>query len=355
MMISSAILIMWQVREEILSKIAENPDFKPNSVKFIKQNQIETKYLIEKAVELYKEAKFGECAKIFRQLGRTTKELEHKCESKGNYDDRNTLNDLTGKEWLRHTKSWLVVDGKPSEIVYDIKNHPASFPPELANHFIEFFTKKGDWVFDPFMGIGSVLKSASDLGRNCWGIELNRKYQEFALNRVENRYNLTLQVTYGDARNALELWEQLNIPLMDFVITSPPYWDMLGKSRGGVKSALKQRVEDGLDEKYSEHPSDLGNIGNLDQYLNELYSIFADLKTILSQNGYIVVVLQNIRKKNGEMEPIAWNFALKMKKSYALRQEFIWVQDQKFMGIWGYPKTYVSNVHHHYCLVFQNT
>jgi DNA modification methylase len=354
MMISSDILIMWQVREKILSNITDNPNYKPNSLEFIKKNQIEIVNLVEKARNLYQEGDFGECAKIFRQLARTTKDLEFQCETKGKYDKRNTLNDLTGKEWLRHTKSWLIVDGKPSDIVYDIKNHPASFPPALANHFIEFFTKKGDWVFDPFMGIGSVLVAAKDLQRNCWGIELNKNYQEFALNRVLNKTNLKLNITHGDARNTPLLWKKQNLLPIDFVITSPPYWDMLGKSRGGVKSALKQRVENGLDEVYSNDPLDLGNISDLDQYIDELYSIFADMKEILSSNAYLVVILQNIRKKDGEMEPIAWKFAKKMQKSYKLRQEFIWCQDQKFMGIWGYPKTFVSNVHHHYCLVFQN-
>ena len=201
---------VWQVRWEILSKIMDDPNFKPNSLKFIKQNQTETEKLVKTAVKLYSEAKFGECAKIFRQLGRTTKDLELQCETKGKYDNRNSLNDLTGKEWLRHTKSWFIVDGKPSDIVYDIKNHPASFPPALANHFIEFFTKKGNWVFDPFMGIGSVLKSAQELERNCWGIELNKKYQEFASNRVEKKDSTTLKVTQGDARNALSLWKKQN-------------------------------------------------------------------------------------------------------------------------------------------------
>ncbi len=182
---------------------------------------------------------------------------------------------------------------------------------------------------------------------------INAAYQEFAINRVKPKESLTLKVTHGDARIASTLWKELQLPQIDFVITSPPYWDMLGNSRGGVKSALKQRVENGLDEKYSENPNDLGNISDLNSYLNELCTIFAEMKTILSPGAYIVVVLQNIRKKNGEMEPIAWKFVERM-KMYSLKQEFIWCQDQKFMGIWGYPKTYVSNVHHHYCLVFQN-
>ena len=344
----------WQVREQVKTEISRNSNSKFNSLEFITQNQTDTTTLVSEANKLYQEGKFGGCTKIFRQLARMTKELEFNCESKGKYSDRNTLNDLTGKEWLRHTKSWLVVDGKPSDIVHDIKNHPASFPPALANHFIEYYTKQGDWIFDPFMGIGSVLKSAQDLQRNCWGIELNEEYQKFALNRVKGTGSQILDLTKGDARHTTSLWEKQKIPKINFVITSPPYWDMLGKSRGGVKSALKQRVENGLDEKYSEDPNDLGNISELNQYLDELYTIFADMKGILSPGAYIVVVLQNIRKKDGEMEPIAWKFAERMKKSYSLKQEFIWCQDQKFMGIWGYPKTYVSNVHHHYCLVFQN-
>lgn len=345
---------MWQVHEHVKKEIAQNTDYKPNSLKFIEENQSETTKLVQEANKLYQEGKFGDSAKVFRQLARTTKELEYKCETKGNYNPRNSLNNLTGKEWLRHTKSWLVVDGNPSDIVYDIKNHPASFPPTLANHFIEFFTKKGDWVFDPFMGIGSVLKSAQDLERNCWGIELNEKYQEFAMNRVKKSTLLKLDVTHGDARKISSLWNDQNLPKFDFVITSPPYWDMLGKSRGGVKSSLKQRVENGLDEKYSEDPNDLGNISDLRGYLEALHAIFSGIKSILKPKAYIVVVLQNIRKKNGEMEPIAWKVAERMKALFSLRQEFIWCQDQKFMGIWGYPKTYVSNVHHHYCLVFQN-
>ena len=56
---------------------------------------------------------------------------------------------------------------------------------------------------------------------------------------------------------------------------------------------------------------------------------------------------------NGDMLPIAWDIARVLSPTYRLRQERIWVQDQKMLGIWGYPTTYVSNVHHHYCLVFR--
>ena len=47
----------------------------PNSLEFIEENQSETTNLVEKATKFYQKGKFGECAKVFRQLARTTKEL----------------------------------------------------------------------------------------------------------------------------------------------------------------------------------------------------------------------------------------------------------------------------------------
>ncbi len=59
-------------------------------------------------------------------------------------DPRNKLNTLSGKEWIRFTKSWCIADGKPSDISHEIDLHPASFPPPMIQDFIKFFTKTAD-------------------------------------------------------------------------------------------------------------------------------------------------------------------------------------------------------------------
>ena len=84
-----------------------------------------------------------------------------------------------------------------------------------------------------------------------------------------------------------------------------------------------------------------------------LIDVFSQSYKILKENGYMVVVLQNIRVKEGHMIPLAWDLAIRLSKTYALKQERIWLQNNKRLNCWGYPSTYVSNVHHHYCLVFQ--
>ena len=329
----------------------------PEFEKIISLKQQGLEETLKNALDSYSDLNIAQSAKEFRKIANDLKLMELLITDKGKHNSKNSLNDLTGKQWLQHTKSWVIIDGKPGDISKQIKNHPASYPPSLAEYFISYFTKAGGWVFDPFMGIGSTAQAALITKRNCFGIELNPEYAKFTRERIQKSIDdqLKSKIFTGDSRNTLEIWKENNIPPIDFIITSPPYWNMLKKSRGGVKSKQKQRIEQGFDEDYGNSEFDLGNIDDLSQYLDSLVNIFKDLKNILKPKAHLMIILQNCRTKEGKMEPLAWNFALKMEKHYKLLQEFIWLQDQKFMGIWGWPTTYVSNVHHHYCLVFQNS
>lgn len=311
--------------------------------------------LLAKGTTYFSNAKLSEAAAEFRKVARDIKRFEEQMFTTGNYTDRNSLNDLTGTEWLRHTKSWFILDGRAADIDGGIENHPGSFPPELATFFIEFFTKRGGMILDPFMGIGSTLAAAASLKRNCIGCELNPQYAKYAQDRGAkvNPGALQLTVHSDDARNIPELWNRERYLPVNLCITSPPYWNMLATSRGGVESTQKQRKKEGLDTVYSTDARDLGNILEYDDYVATLSKIFTDLGSILAEKAYLVIVLQNCRPKDGIMKPLAWDVARALSKTYLLRQEFIWLQDQKFLGIWGYPTTYVSNVHHHYCLVLQ--
>ena len=64
----------------------------------------------------------------------------------------NTLNELSGEEWLYFTKSvWGTA--YPSELGHALrKQHGANKPPRLMARLIEFFTTTGELVLDPFAG-----------------------------------------------------------------------------------------------------------------------------------------------------------------------------------------------------------
>ena len=63
-------------------------------------------------------------------------------------------------------------------------DHPTQKPLELMRRLMLFFTKPDDIVLDPFMGSGTTLRAAKDLGRRAIGIELNRDYCDIAIQRM---------------------------------------------------------------------------------------------------------------------------------------------------------------------------
>lgn len=267
----------------------------------------------------------------------------------GNYHDGNDLNDLTGKEWIKFTKSWKIY--RPRSRGQGEKDHPAKFPEELVEDFIGFFTQEGDWVIDPFLGTGSTLVGSRSMGRNAVGIELTEKYAEVAEERASQQSlkPVKLEVINEDSRVALSELDRE----FDYCLTSPPYWNMLNKSRGGVESQHKKREKEDLDTEYSDLEKDLGNIEDYDRFVSELGQIFDLVYDRLKTGGYLTIVIQNIRTEDGEMKPLAWDLASSVSGKFTLKQEKIWLQDDKPLGIWGYPSEYVSNVAHHYCLIFK--
>jgi site-specific DNA-methyltransferase (adenine-specific) len=64
------------------------------------------------------------------------------------------------------------------------RQHPNEKPLELATHFIVNHTSPGDMVIDPFMGSGTTLVAAKQLGRRAIGIELDEQYCKIAVERL---------------------------------------------------------------------------------------------------------------------------------------------------------------------------
>ena len=67
--------------------------------------------------------------------------------------------------------------------------HPAPFPVELPRRCIELFSFPGDRVFDPFVGSGTTLVAAQELGRKGTGIEKDPQYCRLAVERLRKMVN----------------------------------------------------------------------------------------------------------------------------------------------------------------------
>ncbi len=86
--------------------------------------------------------------------------------------------------------------------------HPAQFPLELIERIIKASSNQGDIILDPFMGSGSVAEAAIKSGRKSIGIEINPKYIEIAVNRL-NTYRKN---NFENTENVIQknLFEQSN-------------------------------------------------------------------------------------------------------------------------------------------------
>jgi DNA modification methylase len=266
----------------------------------------------------------------------------------GAYDLGNRLNDLDGKEWTKFTCSWFIFNALKSdlkeerEFLAETEDHPATYSPTMIENFIDFFTKEGMKILDPFAGIGSSLVAAKRTHRVGYGIELNKKYFDIAKARTPEFAD---HIFNTSSENILSL----NLPKIDFCVSSPPYWDVLNRSTKDFKTIRNKK---GLDSNYSDRDDDLGNISDYDEFVERLCKIYEDIYKILKDDAYVVIILKNV-KKDGVLYPLAWDVAKKLSNLYVLKDEKIWIQDKIGLAPYGYPYSWVSNILHHYCLILQ--
>ena len=89
------------------------------------------------------------------------------------------------EEFMESTLSiWNINPARAKKI-----GHPAPFPIELPQKFINLYTYKKDLVLDPFLGSGTTAVAAKLLERNFIGYEIEEKYIAIANNRLKTEVN----------------------------------------------------------------------------------------------------------------------------------------------------------------------
>ena len=64
-------------------------------------------------------------------------------------------------------------------------SHPTEKPLPLVSELMSLFSNPGDLIFDPFMGSGTTLRAAKNLGRRAIGCEINEAYCEVAARKLQ--------------------------------------------------------------------------------------------------------------------------------------------------------------------------
>ena len=256
----------------------------------------------------------------------------------------NHINCLTAKDWVKSQVAiWEFFYEKRD--IRDKSIHPAVFPIALPAKCIQLFTHKGELVLDPFVGIGTTLIAAKDLGRNAVGFDLKKDYIDFSNKRLSQQ---TLQedtkqiLIHDDAHNIPEYLEDESISLC---VTSPPYAHMLKKQR-----LNKSRRSDTRNNKhymevqqYSSDPHDLGTMTH-EEYANALTRIYKGILPLMKPKTHCVINVNDVWWENKRIPTHIYVVNALQKAGFELRNILIWDKRNLVnkVGIFGWPNNYIK-------------
>ena len=271
-------------------------------------------------------------------------------QSRGFYSEDNRVNDLTGREWVFWTRS-VITKAYPPNMQHSLRSlHGGQKPPDLCADLLRAFTKEGQAVLDPFMGVGGVLLGASLCGRKALGLELNPKWIEIYY-EVCSREGLAPQETrHGDARDALR---GLTGRSFDCILTDVPYWkmDTAARSRGTFKRAGEKARPARASKLSAFHGDEYASKAEWLERMGEIFGLAADL---LKQNGYLLTFIGDMYRENryhclsAELASV-----LASLPGLAWKANIIWYDVSKKLHLYGYQYSYIPSMIHQNVLVFR--
>jgi DNA modification methylase len=263
----------------------------------------------------------------------------------GKYDSRNKLNDLTGKEWIKLTKSFWM-----SEKCGDDKEafaHPAPFLIKDIEKLISLFTKKGMMVLDPFMGSGTTGIAASNLQRESIGIDLNTQYHDLALSRyIAKQMDITKhQYIVGDSAKIVS-----TLGKVDYIVTSPPYHNILQNNSSGTRNdksskGYRNGARQGI-AYYTDMPNDLGNQKSYDAFISLLKNVMNQCFNVLQNGRYCSVIISDFTIMKKETCVQTNIVSLMTEIGFEFVGTTVLLQDNKPLYPFGYPFAYKINHMH---------
>ncbi len=225
------------------------------------------------------------------------------------------INDINLNRWKEYddliTDSLWILDKRDRTGAHSA-GYWGNFIPQIPNQFLRRFTKKGDWVLDPFLGSGTTLIECRRLGRNGIGVELRPETAALAGKAVEkekNQYNIATEIINGDsgAINFKKELKKYQCGSVQFLLMHPPYWDII---------------------QFSEKKNDLSNAQSIEEFLKMFGNIISNTMPVLEDGRYAAVVIGD-KYSGGEWTPLGFYTMQEMlKRGYKLKSTIVKNFDQ---------------------------
>jgi 16S rRNA G966 N2-methylase RsmD len=230
-------------------------------------------------------------------------------------EKKGEINDLNLNRWKEYNdlitdSLWII--GRRDQSGVHKADYWGNFIPQIPNQFLRRYTKKGDWILDPFVGSGTTLIECKRLGRNGLGIELNQKVVNDAksnLRKEKNPHKIKTKIINDDSCS-IDYKDQLKkvgIKSVQFVLMHPPYWDII---------------------KFSNKKKDLSNAESTDNFINMFGRVAEKTFRILDKDRYCAVVIGD-KYSSGEWIPLGFYLMREMmEKGYKLKSTIVKNFDQ---------------------------
>jgi len=281
------------------------------------------------------------------------------------------FNGLAPAEWALLSKN-VISEDEFNQVWNDLSSprnqyqleHGAVYPVKLAERLIKMYSKEGDFVLDPFLGIGSTLIAAQALKRHGIGIELNTKFTKIAEKWLEETRglfsnNLHIKVINDDCRNLLTHVQKDKIQV---TITSPPYADFIRKSVQDRITTHKKSVikfeNNSTVKPYSDDSRDFGNLSYKD-FLRELKLILSANYEVTKHGGYSAWVVKDYRDTKNKIPYVPFHSDLAQigqEVGFKYHDLIIWDQTgQRRLVLLGYPTVIYTNQNCSFIVVFRKS
>ena len=217
-----------------------------------------------------------------------------------------SINDINLLRWKEHSEvitDSLWVLGKRDSSGSHHGWYWGNFIPQIPHQLMLRYTKKGDWVLDPFLGSGTTLIECKRLGRNGVGIELSSEVAaraEKLIAEEPNGHAVTTRVVTGDSRvvDPASTLQSVGTGGVQLLIMHPPYHDII---------------------RFSEDQRDLSNANSTSEFLEMFTQVLDNFTPVLDRGRYFALVIGDKYSK-GEWIPLGFQCMSEvLKREYSLK------------------------------------
>ncbi|MCB4767054.1 site-specific DNA-methyltransferase [Ancylobacter sp. Lp-2] len=173
-------------------------------------------------------------------------------------------------------------------------------PDQLVRLLIERFGSDAEYILDPFAGVGTTFRVASEFGISGVGFEPDpRLYDVCRLHQSDAN-------VFNDVAQNATLYD---LPLCDLMLTSPPF----------------------------EEKSLISAVGA--SYLVTLMDIFSGMRRYLRRDAHVLVECVNIRLGGVVTRPLISQYVEILSKLYIFLGEFVVCESSENFNLYGYQHT----------------